>query len=230
MRVGGVREDRSSPARCLVRCPTATVGTSERQREDPSAAGLTPGDAEHARCAACPELPVELVERRNHARRGPCHEPTVGFPPVSDIVEQGAIISGIGISRIGRKTGIPGLELTAESSREAITDAGLHRDRHRRHGHHGRHAGQRSGSPPWHRAQVDRLTDGQMGLAQPGGQRVPRGRNASGSSCSRVPDGQHDGGLRLAPDEHRPRRTGPTVTVRVPGPNVTAGGEGGSDG
>jgi acetyl-CoA acetyltransferase len=44
---------------------------------------------------------------------------------VSDIVEQGAIISGIGISRIGRKTGIPGLELTAESSSEAIADAGL---------------------------------------------------------------------------------------------------------
>jgi hypothetical protein len=44
---------------------------------------------------------------------------------VSDIVEQGAIISGIGISRIGRKTGIPGLELTAESSAEAIADAGL---------------------------------------------------------------------------------------------------------
>ena len=44
---------------------------------------------------------------------------------MSDIVEQGAIISGIGISRIGRKTGIAGLELTAESSREAIADAGL---------------------------------------------------------------------------------------------------------
>jgi acetyl-CoA acetyltransferase len=44
---------------------------------------------------------------------------------VSDIVEQGAIISGIGISRIGRKTGIPGLELTSESSSEAIADAGL---------------------------------------------------------------------------------------------------------
>ena len=44
---------------------------------------------------------------------------------MSDIVEQGAIISGIGISRIGRKTGIPGLELTADSSREAIADAGL---------------------------------------------------------------------------------------------------------
>ena len=44
---------------------------------------------------------------------------------MSDIVERGAIISGIGISRIGRKTGIPGLELTAESSREAIADAGL---------------------------------------------------------------------------------------------------------
>ena len=44
---------------------------------------------------------------------------------MSDIVEQGAIISGIGISRIGRKTGIPGIELTAESSLEAIADAGL---------------------------------------------------------------------------------------------------------
>jgi len=44
---------------------------------------------------------------------------------VSDIIEQGAIISGIGISRIGRKTGIPGLELTTESSAQAIADAGL---------------------------------------------------------------------------------------------------------
>jgi acetyl-CoA acetyltransferase len=35
------------------------------------------------------------------------------------------IISGIGISQIGRKTGIPGLELTLQSSREAIADAGL---------------------------------------------------------------------------------------------------------
>ena len=44
---------------------------------------------------------------------------------MSDIVERGAIISGIGISRIGRKTGVPGLELTAESSVAAIADAGL---------------------------------------------------------------------------------------------------------
>ena len=44
---------------------------------------------------------------------------------MSDIVEQGAIISGIGISRIGRKTGIPGLDLTAESGAAAIADAGL---------------------------------------------------------------------------------------------------------
>ena len=44
---------------------------------------------------------------------------------MSDIVERGAIISGIGISRIGRKTGTAGLELTAESSAEAIADAGL---------------------------------------------------------------------------------------------------------
>ena len=44
---------------------------------------------------------------------------------MSDIVEQGAIISGIGISRIGRKTGIPDLDLTVESCAAAIEDAGL---------------------------------------------------------------------------------------------------------
>ena len=44
---------------------------------------------------------------------------------MSDIVERGALMSGIGISRIGRKTGIPGLELTVESSTAAIADAGL---------------------------------------------------------------------------------------------------------
>jgi len=39
--------------------------------------------------------------------------------------EKDAIVSGLGISRIGRKTGIPGLELTMEAVREAIADAGL---------------------------------------------------------------------------------------------------------
>jgi acetyl-CoA acetyltransferase len=39
--------------------------------------------------------------------------------------EKQAIVSGVGISRIGRKTGIPGLELTLESCRAAIADAGL---------------------------------------------------------------------------------------------------------
>jgi acetyl-CoA acetyltransferase len=39
--------------------------------------------------------------------------------------EKGAIISGIGISRIGRRTGIPGIDLTLESARAAIADAGL---------------------------------------------------------------------------------------------------------
>ena len=41
------------------------------------------------------------------------------------IPERQAVISGIGISRIGRRTGIPGLELTLESARAAIADAGL---------------------------------------------------------------------------------------------------------
>lgn len=39
--------------------------------------------------------------------------------------EKDAIVSGIGISRIGRRTGIPGMELTMEASRQAIADAGL---------------------------------------------------------------------------------------------------------
>ena len=39
--------------------------------------------------------------------------------------EKDAILSGIGISRIGRRTGIPGLELTMQAVRAAIADAGL---------------------------------------------------------------------------------------------------------
>jgi acetyl-CoA acetyltransferase len=39
--------------------------------------------------------------------------------------EKDAIISGIGISRIGRRTGIPGFELTMEAVGAAIDDAGL---------------------------------------------------------------------------------------------------------
>src|SRR5262249_23908369 len=39
--------------------------------------------------------------------------------------EKEAILSGIGISRIGRRTGIPGVDLTMEAVRAAIADAGL---------------------------------------------------------------------------------------------------------
>lgn len=39
--------------------------------------------------------------------------------------EKDAILSGIGISRIGRRTGIAGLDLTMEAVRTAIEDAGL---------------------------------------------------------------------------------------------------------
>ena len=39
--------------------------------------------------------------------------------------EKNPIISGLGISRIGRRTGIPGAELTLEAARAAIEDAGL---------------------------------------------------------------------------------------------------------
>jgi acetyl-CoA acetyltransferase len=47
---------------------------------------------------------------------------------VADVPEQRAIISGIGISRVGRKTGIAGLDLTRESVAAAIADAGLRPD------------------------------------------------------------------------------------------------------
>jgi len=44
---------------------------------------------------------------------------------VIDTPEKRAVFSGIGISRIGRRTGIDGLELTVEASSAAIADAGL---------------------------------------------------------------------------------------------------------
>lgn len=44
---------------------------------------------------------------------------------MADLFERDAIISGIGISDVGRKTGIPGRQLTATSARRAIADAGL---------------------------------------------------------------------------------------------------------
>ncbi|MGH8986198.1 MAG: thiolase family protein [Acidimicrobiia bacterium] len=39
--------------------------------------------------------------------------------------EQRAVLAGIGISRIGRRTGTPGIDLTGEASAAAIADAGL---------------------------------------------------------------------------------------------------------
>lgn len=41
------------------------------------------------------------------------------------IFEKDAIISGLGISQVGRRTGIPGLDLTLDATREAVADAGL---------------------------------------------------------------------------------------------------------
>ena len=46
-------------------------------------------------------------------------------PTMMDFPEKRSVISGIGISRIGRRTGIPGIELTQESALAAIADAGL---------------------------------------------------------------------------------------------------------
>ncbi len=42
-----------------------------------------------------------------------------------ELPEEGSIISGIGISTIGRRTGIPGIDLTVDAARAAIADAGL---------------------------------------------------------------------------------------------------------
>jgi acetyl-CoA acetyltransferase len=42
-----------------------------------------------------------------------------------DTPEKQAVISGIGLSRMGRKTGVSGLDMTLESARAAIADAGL---------------------------------------------------------------------------------------------------------
>jgi acetyl-CoA acetyltransferase len=44
---------------------------------------------------------------------------------VIDTPEKRSIISGIGISRIGRKTGISGVDLTVEAAQKAVADAGL---------------------------------------------------------------------------------------------------------
>jgi acetyl-CoA acetyltransferase len=44
---------------------------------------------------------------------------------VTNAPEKRAIVSGIGISRIGRRTGIPAVELTTEAAAQALADAGL---------------------------------------------------------------------------------------------------------
>ena len=44
---------------------------------------------------------------------------------MSDIWEHSCVISGIGISDIGRRTGVPGITLTEVAARDAVADAGL---------------------------------------------------------------------------------------------------------
>lgn len=48
-----------------------------------------------------------------------------GTEPSLSHFEKDAIFSGIGISHIGRRTGIPGLDLTLDAARAAVADAGL---------------------------------------------------------------------------------------------------------
>jgi len=51
--------------------------------------------------------------------------PRVRALSMTDHFEKDTIISGIGISKIGRKTGIPGMDLTRQAATQAIADAGL---------------------------------------------------------------------------------------------------------
>src|SRR5277367_3248527 len=44
---------------------------------------------------------------------------------MSEPFERRSVISGIGISKVGRKTGLSGIELTVSAARAAIADAGL---------------------------------------------------------------------------------------------------------
>ena len=44
---------------------------------------------------------------------------------IDHIREKDTIISGVGLSHIGRRTGIAGLQLTLDAARAAIADAGL---------------------------------------------------------------------------------------------------------
>ena len=44
---------------------------------------------------------------------------------MTEVPEKRAIISGIGISDVGRRLGVPAVDLTASASRQAIADAGL---------------------------------------------------------------------------------------------------------
>ena len=44
---------------------------------------------------------------------------------MTEVPEKRAIISGIGISDVGRRLGVPAVDLTAAASRQAIADAGL---------------------------------------------------------------------------------------------------------
>lgn len=44
---------------------------------------------------------------------------------MSDLPESRAIVSGVGISAIGRRLGVPAVDLTADAARRAIADAGL---------------------------------------------------------------------------------------------------------
>ena len=140
----------------------------------------------------------------------------LGCRRVADIVERGAIISGIGISRIGRKTGIAGIDLTAESSASAIADAGL--------------------SP----ADIDGIATmgdtplteaaarlgiehrwtgagmGRWGLLSPVVNAFHAVANGSGTPCPRLPHGQHDGRFGV-PGSPRATSTPAASRPTVPG-------------
>ena len=136
---------------------------------------------------------------------------------MSDAPEKQAIISGIGISRIGRKTDFGHLDLTTESASAAIADAGLRPEDIDGIATMGdtppaevaQHLGGRIGSIPM---------VGTGGLLASGDGRVPRRRQRRCAPRARVPHREDDGRLDPAAERRRRRCSAtarsPTIAAR----------------
>ena len=102
--------------------------------------------------------------------------------------EKDAIMSGIGISRIGRRTGIPGLELTMEAVRAAIEDAGLVAADIDGIATLGDTPAEDVNAATGNRGGRLRIRIRHRRPAEPGDVGVPCGRRATRPACGRVPD------------------------------------------